>query len=49
MIIDELIKKRNEKITEHENRFTDVAEGNITFEMFEKKYTSTSPPIQRWT
>ncbi len=38
MIIDELIKKKDEKIEEHKKSFSDINEEDITFEMFQKKY-----------
>lgn len=41
MIIDELIKYKNEKIKEHKKNFSDVDEENITFEMFRKKYDAS--------
>lgn len=41
MIIDELIKKKDEKIEEHKKRFSDIAEEDITFEMFQNKYNGS--------
>lgn len=41
MIIDELIKKKDKKIEEHKKRFSDIAEEDITFEMFQNKYNGS--------